>query len=119
MQQTIGLKRFVVTHVGPIVVAFGILIVVALGTAGLGATGNLPWTADTSSSNTVSQPAVVAAASEDRSAQIQLMRSFYQHKEARMEADELARSTIAHQVDRQDALRRYVEHKEKTFDEAR
>ena len=76
-----------------------------------------PWTTDNSPSSAISQPAVVAAAPQDRSLQIKLRRRFYQHKEARMEADELTRSTLADRADRLDALRRYVEHKEATFDE--
>ena len=43
MRQTIGFKRFVVTQVAATALAVGMLVSGALGVAGLGLSGNLPW----------------------------------------------------------------------------
>ena len=115
MQQTIGLKRYVSTHVGPVVLAFGVLVSVTLGVAGLGITGNLPGTADDGSRSDAPQAVVVPMSPAERAVLIQQTHRFYTHKEARLEADELERSVIAARATRQDAMRRYVEHKEETL----
>ena len=65
MPQTVGLKRFVITHVGASALACGVLVSGALGVAGLGATGNLPWMANNNAQRTaplsVEHPAVQAS----------------------------------------------------------
>ena len=119
MQQTVGLKQFVATHVVLIVISCGLLIGVVLGAAGLGATGNLPWTADDPSHGAAIQRDAAASSQEVQAARIEQMQRFYQHKEARLEESELQRSALAAQTKRQDAIDRYVRHKEQTLDAPR
>ena len=119
MQQTAGVKRFVVTHVALMVIAIVVLIGVALGAAGLGATGNLPWTADSQSRSAALQRDAAASSQEVQAARVEQMQRFYQHKESRLEDGELQRSALAAQAKRQDAIDRYVRHKEQTLDAPR
>jgi hypothetical protein len=119
MQQTAGVKRFVVTHVALMVIAIVVLIGVVLGAAGLGATGNLPWTADDPSRSAALQRDAAASSQEVQAARVEQMQRFYQHKEARLEDGELQRSALGAQAKRQDAIDRYVRHKEQTLDAPR
>ena len=118
MQQTAGIKRFVVTHVALMAIAIGVLIGVVLGAAGLGVTGNLPWTADSYSRTAATQPEISKVLPQD-AARVEQMQRFYQHKETRLEGAEAERSSLAAQAKRQDAMDRYVKHKEQTLDAPR
>jgi hypothetical protein len=119
MQQTAGIKRFFVTHVALMVIAIVVLIGVALGAGGLGATGNLPWTDHSHSRSAAIQRDAAASSQEVQAAQVQQMQRCYQHKEARLEESELQRSALAAQAKRQDAIDRYIRHKEQTLDAPR
>ena len=60
MQQTFGLKRFVVTHAAAAALSFGILLSAALGVTALTATGNLPWAHDNVAAVAAQQPLATA-----------------------------------------------------------
>jgi hypothetical protein len=109
MQRTIGLKRFVITHVGAAAIAIGVLLSGTLGLAGLAATGNLPW-----QSGNDARPAVSSQAA--RAAQLEQMQRFYDAKMARLEAAELQAAVLAARAARQEKLRRFYEHKEEKLD---
>jgi hypothetical protein len=139
MQQSIARTRVVVTRVGAAVLVIGVLLGGALAVAGLGATGNLPWTSGGEQRATASPAAraeqlarayeaklarleadellrstlAARAAQQARQAQLQ---QFYARKEARQEAAELQASMLAARAAQQEKLRRYVERKEQQLD---
>jgi hypothetical protein len=51
-----------------------------------------------------------------RAAQLETMRRYYEHKEARLEAAELQAAVLAARAARQEQLRRFYEHKEQMLD---
>jgi hypothetical protein len=109
MQQTIGLKRFVVTHVGATILAAGVLLGGTAGIAALAATGNLPGQSG-------GDAPVVVSAEAERAAQLEQIQQFYARKEAQMETMELRGSELAARAERQEKLRRFYEHKEEKLD---
>ena len=54
-QQAFGFKQIMVNHVAATALAVSVLVSGALGVAGLNATGNLPWSADSSGPSVASQ----------------------------------------------------------------
>jgi hypothetical protein len=136
MQPTIGTKRFVVNHMAAMALLCAVLISGVLGIAGLGVTGNLPWTADGDRSN-VAAPATradeVAQAGARKEARLEAseqqateyaagvalaeqMRQAAAHKEASLDAQEQQRTDLAASTARQEAIRRYYAHKEQQLD---
>ena len=105
MQQTFGLKRFVVTHAAAAVLSFGILLSAALGVTALTATGNLPWAHDNVAAVAAQQPLATA----QRNAQ---MVAFIEAKLTRLEADEQQASLVTAQSVAREKLLRFYAHKE-------
>ena len=109
MRQTIGFKRFVVTHVAATALAVGMLVSGALGVAGLAATGNLPWLQGGGGRIALSQPAVPTSLQAERTAQLA---RFFEAKLARQDAVDLQVSALAAQAAAHDELMRFYAHKE-------
>ena len=106
MQQTIGLKRFVINHVAVTALAVGVVVSGAIGVAGLAATESLPWTSG--DETRIAAPAQAGYA--DQAAR------FFDMKMARLEAEALQRSALAADAAHQETMRRYFEHKEQQLD---
>jgi hypothetical protein len=87
MQETLGLKRFVVTHVGATALALGVLVGSGLAMVGLTATGNAPWTSGNTAQNGAQQAALQSlhTAQEAR---------FFEAKLARQDAFEVQTSVL-------------------------
>jgi hypothetical protein len=108
MQQTIGLKRFMISRVGVAALAFAVLLSGIAGVAGLAVTGDLPWVqAESPAADRASVRAQTLVEQRSR---------FYTHKEARQEALELRASELADRATRLEKLRRFYEHKEQKMD---
>lgn len=134
MQQTMGLKRFVVNHVAVTALAVGVVVSGVIGVAGLAATEGLPWTsgddaqiAAPAQAGFSDQAARYYAAKEARLEAQEAHQSelaaltapaarYYAAKEARLEAEELQRSAIAAEAAKQETMRRYFEHKEQQLE---
>jgi hypothetical protein len=134
MQQTMGLKQFVVNHVVVTVLAVGVVVSGVIGVAGLAATDGLPWTSGDEAQIAapaqagLSDQAVRYYAAKEALLEAQEARLFElaalttpaerysAAKEARFEAEELQRSAAMADAARLEAMRRYFEHKEQQFD---
>jgi hypothetical protein len=107
MQSTIGLKRHVVSCIGGVVLVIGAVV-------GLAATDNLPWLQDGYS--TQASDRRQASNSPGTTTLSERARRFYEHKEARMEKEELQASVLAARGIYLEKMRRYFEHKEEMLD---
>jgi hypothetical protein len=97
MQQTFGLKRFMVTHLGAAALSVGILLSTALGVTALTATGNLPRVYDDTAEVTAQKSLAHRGAQQA---------ALIEAKQARLEDDELhASQTTAQSVAGQRQLR--------------
>jgi hypothetical protein len=134
MQQTIGLKRFVINHVAVTALAVGVVVSGAIGVAGLAATESLPWTSGDEAQ--IAAPAQAGYADQaarfydakvarldaqearqgELAAHTSQAARFFDMKMARLEAEELQRSALAADAAHQETMRRYFEHKEQQLD---
>jgi hypothetical protein len=105
MQQTIGLKRFVVTHVGATALALTVLVSSGLAIAGLAATGNAPWMSGSASQ-------VGAQQREVQSMHTAQEARFFEAKVVRQEELELQSSVLVAKVAAHEKLLRFYALKE-------